>query len=211
MAPQNKTTKPHFDAHELLIRPATVEDAHAIALIHVASWRETYTEILPQAMLDKLSFKKRETFWHRVLSSQPTTDSQPTPSTEMPLLLTGMHVFVAEFIREAHRLIVGFACCSPQRDQTLLESGYEGEFQAIYILRAYQKLGFGRGLMARMAESLHAQGTRRAALWVLDSNRKARDFYESLGGENVLKKEDQRGDITLIDCAYGWQDITTLM
>lgn len=211
MAPQHKTPPPHFDEHETIIRPATVEDAHTIAMIHVASWRETYTGLVPQAMLDKLSVEKRETFWHQLLSSQQTTEHPSPPSTDVPLLLTGMHVFVAEFIRGDHRLTVGFACCSPQRDQTLLESGYEGEFQAIYILRAYQKLGLGCRLMARMAESLHAQGTRRAALWVLESNRKARDFYESLGAKYVLQKADQRGNITLTDYAYGWQDITILM
>jgi len=211
MAPLHKTPFPHFGEYNTVIRPATVEDAHAIAMIHVASWRETYSGLLPRAMLDKLSVEKRETFWHQLLSSQETPEYPSPPSTDIPLLLTGMHVFVAEFIRKDHRLTVGFACCSPQRDQKLLEAGYEGEFQAIYILRTYQQLGLGRRLMARMAERLHAHGIRKAALWVLDNNRKARDFYEKLGADYILQKADQRGDVTLTEYAYGWQDITILM
>ncbi len=37
------------------IRPATLEDATAIAAIHVQSWRETYAGIMPEEVIGRLS------------------------------------------------------------------------------------------------------------------------------------------------------------
>jgi hypothetical protein len=42
------------------IRRASQSDARAIAEVHVASWRETYRGIVPDAFLDALSVAERE-------------------------------------------------------------------------------------------------------------------------------------------------------
>ena len=41
------------------IRIATPEDAHGLGVMHVASWRETYTGLLPDKMLSSLSVEAR--------------------------------------------------------------------------------------------------------------------------------------------------------
>jgi len=43
-----------------MIRPATPEDARAIAEVHVASWRYAYRGLLPDDVLDRLSVEERE-------------------------------------------------------------------------------------------------------------------------------------------------------
>jgi hypothetical protein len=41
------------------IRIATPDDAQALAEMHVASWRETYSGLLPDKMLSSLSVEAR--------------------------------------------------------------------------------------------------------------------------------------------------------
>jgi GNAT superfamily N-acetyltransferase len=53
-------------------------------------------------------------------------------------------VFVAVRTDQA---VVGFGSCGRQR-AALVSSGFEGEFSALYVLRAHQGHGLGRRLMA---------------------------------------------------------------
>lgn len=53
----------------MLIRPATVDDAHDLAVVHVRSWQQAYRGLMPQAVLDRLSIAEREAGWARLLAS----------------------------------------------------------------------------------------------------------------------------------------------
>ena len=48
---------------ETSIRAAVVEDAAAIAEVHVASWKTTYKRIFPDSVLEGLSVSDRAHFW----------------------------------------------------------------------------------------------------------------------------------------------------
>ena len=47
-------------------------------------------------------------------------------------------------------------------------------------------------------------------LWVLEDNRPARRFYESLGGVRVGRKTVTIGGATLQEVSYGWRNISSL-
>lgn len=51
------------------LRVATTDDAAAIARIHVDTWRTTYSGIVPEAYLAKLSYEQRQSSWVQMLSS----------------------------------------------------------------------------------------------------------------------------------------------
>jgi hypothetical protein len=51
----------------VIVRVATGDDAAAIAAVHVASWRETYTGMLPQAVIERNTLERRHALWERVL------------------------------------------------------------------------------------------------------------------------------------------------
>jgi hypothetical protein len=53
------------------IRIATPGDAPGLANLHVASWRETYAGLVPDAMLSSLSVEERTALWDQVMR-QPT-------------------------------------------------------------------------------------------------------------------------------------------
>lgn len=91
-------------------RLATVSDAAAIARLHVASWRETYTGLLLAAMLADLSAGSRAAMWEAVLDA--------------PARRIGTRVHLAEEEGE----VVGFGACGGQRDEGLRDRGFVGEF-----------------------------------------------------------------------------------
>lgn len=73
----------------------------------------------------------------------------------------------------------GFCGFGPARGAGMPAS--EGEIYGLYVLRAYQRRGLG-GTLVRMAlEELKKAGFASVHLWVLESNRRAVDFYERQG------------------------------
>lgn len=52
----------------MLIRPAQVSVAAAIAKVHVDSWRTTYRGMVPDSYLQALSYEQRTRRWQDALS-----------------------------------------------------------------------------------------------------------------------------------------------
>jgi GNAT superfamily N-acetyltransferase len=174
------------------LRPAVLADAAAIGAVHVESWRETYSGLLPDSMLAELSVERWAVMWEQLLGDPGTARS--------------MAIFVA--VNEGR--IVGIGGCGPQRDEALAKSGFTGEFGMIYVLRSHQGRGLGRSIMASLARSLAKLGHDKASLWVFRENEGARRFYERLGGAIVGEKAGERDGTLLVDLAYGWSDLSGL-
>ena len=174
----------------VIIRTASVTDARDLASMHVASWRETYPGMLPEAMLSSLSVDRRAAMWEQTMR-EPATSG-------------GSVVYLAE----VEDKIVGFGSCCLQRTHTLREKGYDGEISAIYVLRDFQRRAIGSRLLFSMASDLSKRGLGAVSLWVLRDNAPARRFYERYGGQVIAEKEDVRPEGVLIDVAYGWTNLT---
>ncbi len=168
----------------LTVRRATLADAPAIAEVHVAAWRETYTGIVPAPFLADLKAERREKMWREVLSSA----DQP------PML----HVAVDDTGR-----IVGFASAGANRSPEL---GFSGELYAIYLLQAHQGEGTGRRLFQAVVSDLRAAGHTGMMLWVIDQNRTV-DFYKHLGGIERASKIEEIGGAPLTELALGWPSL----
>jgi ribosomal protein S18 acetylase RimI-like enzyme len=175
------------------IRIAKAADAAAIAIIHVESWRETYTGIVPDHVLAGLSVNQRTATWHRILCDPTMFYSSPV------------------FVAERRGAIFGFACCGIQRTEALRARGYDGEVSFIHILQSSQRQGFGSALMGAMAQELRRRQLHAASLWVLRENASARDFYERIGGEIVGEKEHVSEHGAFIRVAYGWRNLAELV
>jgi ribosomal protein S18 acetylase RimI-like enzyme len=174
------------------IRIATAADAPALGEMHVASWRETYAGILPDSMLSALSIDARAKAWAKIMRD---------PATEHSAVV---------YLAEQESSIIGFGACGAQRTENLRDKGYDGEFGAIYVLRAFQRQGIGAYLLGKMSLDLLARGFSAAALWVLRDNPTARRFYEHHGGKIIAEREDVRDGTVLVELAYGWADLKTL-
>lgn len=57
----------------MIVREATLNDAAAIAQVHVDTWRTTYRGTVPDDYLDQLSYKQRQQIWAGILSA-PSSD-----------------------------------------------------------------------------------------------------------------------------------------
>jgi len=178
------------------IRIATPNDAPALAAMHVASWRETYTGLLPDKMLSSLSVESRAAAWAKIMQD-PGTE----PATERS---TVVH------LAEHQGAIIGFGSCGAQRTESLNAKGYDGEISAIYVLHEYQKRKIGTRLLRTMSSDLVSRGFSAAALWVLRENTKARRVYERFGGKVIAEREDVRDGAVLVELAYGWPDLEEL-
>jgi L-amino acid N-acyltransferase YncA len=165
------------------IRPATLQDADAIAHVHVQSWLTTYAGIVPQAYLSTLDETARTASWREWLA------------------LT-VQVFVAELDGQ----IVGFTSGGPLREPL---QNYDAELYTIYLLQPAQGRGIGTSLLKTLSQSLTEQSLTAMVVWVLEQNPACR-FYERFGAVPLSSKEIEIGGATLTEVAYGWPDLKLL-
>lgn len=170
-----------------VIFPAGPDDALDLARVHIASWRETYRGLLPDAYLDRMSLPAHARRFHAGL-----VQAGPFEAT----------------LAAADRWgLVGYASGGPSR------SGRAGEAEiaTLYVLRAAQGRGLGRRLTADLARVFAANGATSLMISVLRDNLPARRFYEHLGGQaEAPRREPGPGGVTY-EVSYRWSDIRALL
>jgi len=159
--------------HNPKIRPATLDDAEAIAKVHVQSWQETYRGHIADELLDRLSVESRTIMW---------TDAMNTVEADK-------HLFVAEMASEAdtstgsgtYSEIVAFISGGKLRADELEETtNSTTELYAIYCLSKFQGLNIGKRLVKVLVDEFVAAGHDEMLVWVLTSN-PSKHFYMHLG------------------------------
>lgn len=144
----------------MILRAAVESDRDAIAELHVHCWQEAYAGLLPPVFLDSLAAEQRSATWAAILER---TD---WPST-------------GTFVLSDEAGLVGFAHVCPSRDPD--STGRTGEIAAIYLRRRAWDRGAGRTLMTAALTAFADASFEDAILWVLDTNERARRFYEAGG------------------------------
>lgn len=158
-----------------MIRDAVLADAADLAQVHVASWQEAYRGLIDQSFLDSLDVTGRTETWDRILRQGR----------------------VRVLVAEAADRIVGFCTVGRSADE-----GW-GEVFSIYLSPEHWGRGLGRDLLASGEQALSESGEERVLLWVLDTNLRARGFYERQGW--VLSKPiriEKFGDHDVTEVRY---------
>ena len=166
------------------IRPAQPRDAAEIARIHVRTWQAAYRGHLPDAYLKSLDaeIEQRTARWESVIASAASRRQHQV------LALDGDR-------------IVGFVTFGPSEDEPV--DPQLGQVYAIYVDPRSWDRGYGRELFAAAVSGLIDAGFDAATLWVLDSNTRARRFYEAAGWvADGATKTEQRGDVELHEVRY---------
>ena len=171
------------------IRNAQTKDVDAIAAVHIASWRETYRGLLADELLDDLRHDDRSRLWKNIIAS----------NAQYPMS--------AQFVADMDGDIVGFGSCGPGRSKECLEAGFSGEISTLYVLAAQQNKGIGSALFHLLARHLEDIGAIGASLWVLDTNMRARNFYERHDGIVFSERTDDHRGSTTTEIAYSWRDL----
>lgn len=166
---------------------ACPSDAHAIAEVHIASWRTTYRGNVDDVTLDRLSVANREKQWKMILE-------QGDASLSCWIAKQGVQV-------------IGFADGGRARD---LSHHFDAELYAIYILKEFSRRRIGSLLFYRVLSDCIEQGFLSMMTWVAEKN-EHRAFYEALGGVLLpLCKTERFGTSDIVEVAYGWNDIRLL-
>lgn len=143
-----------------LVRRAVETDAEAIARLHITTWQSAYRGQLPDRFLDSLTMElaSRTEFWRTHISAQSSARHE---------------IWAADFDGD----LQGFAALGPSRRDD--EAG-SGEVYALYVDPGHWNHGVGGSLLAHASERLFREYAN-AVLWVLESNTRARRFYEGAG------------------------------
>jgi ribosomal protein S18 acetylase RimI-like enzyme len=153
----NSLRRRHF---LVTLRPATLPDAPAIAILHAESWRFAYRGSYPDSYLDGPVFEDRARVWNERLAA-------PAPN---------QHVTLAE----DNGTLIGFACSYGDDDPewgTLLDN--------LHVQPDRHRQGTGRLLLAEVASwSSQTYPGRGLYLWVLAQNDRAQRFYKALGASD---------------------------
>ena len=169
----------------MLIRRAVDADAAAIAAVHVRSWQGAFPGLIPQDYLDALRPEDRLDMWRDTLAA-----------TAWPRL--GTFVAVPD-----DAPIVGFVCLGPSRDAEA-DPSTVGEIYTIYLDPPAWGSGAGGLLLDAALEEMRAGSYRRATLWTLGTNDRARRFYARHGWQaDGASKLHDWGAFVATDVRYG--------
>jgi ribosomal protein S18 acetylase RimI-like enzyme len=141
------------------IREAVPADAEPLGRIHVRAWQAAYRGQLSDDYLDGLSVEERTEQWRASLD--------------------GQRAAWRTWVLDEGGDVVGWATTGPSEDADADDR--TGEVFAIYLHPERVGTGVGCTLFAHAVQDLWERGFRTATLWVLETNERARRFYEAAG------------------------------
>ncbi len=174
----------------LNLRSAGLDDAGAIARVHVATWRAAYAGLVPDAYLVGMTEVGQMRSWRRLLGRPQAEETILVAEVESAAIAGGPQV-------------VGFGSCGPSRPYGL---PYRGEVFTLYVTDDWQGRGIGRALVQALFTDLVARGKRDALTWVLSAN-PSRFFYEAVGGSPVAERKEAFAGTKLDETGYAWPDL----
>ena len=157
------------------ITSARLQDALALAQIHVESWQVVYVGLFPTEYLESLSIAERQERWLAILQSGSSRT------------LVARH----------EGQVLGFVSFGRCRDAGAPAA--RGEVWALYVSPPAWSTGAGWALWeAARVQMLHA-GFTEVSLWVLSGNARGMRFYEAVGfrRERGSEQHFERGGATV--------------
>ena len=171
-----------------LIRPASIEDAPAIAEIHHRGWLLAYSDFIGEGSIGAKAPDQRLAYWQgRIADPSCIVLVGTTSSGEVMGMVYGGAVL-------PHDITGGSI------------DAFDSELYVLHCRQEVQGKGLGRDLTGALAQRFQRQGKNSLVLWAFKDNA-FRRFYDRLGGEIVAEGHDDG----IADIAYGWRDIGTLV
>ena len=152
----------HIDSFS--IREATSDDVPALAVLHVATWNDTY-----RVRKGGPSVQLREHQWREKFSKKDDS-------------------WFVLLMQDASGKLVGFI--NGNRFGDGRPGQYAGEINKIYLLRDYQRIGLGRRLFCALIKRFRSMGINSMILMGTPQNPSGR-FHEAMGGEKEYNKKGE--------------------
>ncbi|MDQ7879574.1 GNAT family N-acetyltransferase [Microbacterium sp. QXD-8] len=138
-----------------IVRVPDLAEAAEIADLHVVTWRETYTHLLPEGFFDEEYVQGRHLLWRRLLEN---------PREEWRIR-----------VAERDGRIVGLATSGPSTAPEGQDAPRERQLYMLYVLASEYGAGVGQALLDEVV------GDEPAVLWVAKENPRAIAFYRRNG------------------------------
>lgn len=166
------------------VRPATAEDAGALAMVQVASFRSAYQQLFPPGHWDALTVETQTGAWRRWLAGRPETDV---------LVLDG-----------SGPGLIGFAIAC--RESWF---GMDGVVHSLHVLPLHRGYGYGRALLCAAVTALMRLGCQPIGLSTHEDN-PVRSWYDEIGGVVVDEEIGEAGGHRVREVVYRWDDAAVL-
>jgi ribosomal protein S18 acetylase RimI-like enzyme len=159
---------------------ANAGDAPAIAALHIASWRDAYRAELPADYLAALDGVERTESWRKRI----------TAGTIVLLEKNGDS-------------LAGFCACGPSRDDDA-DPSYIWEIENLHVAPTLRGGGIGRRLFDQASLLARDRGARELSLWVVETNVRARRFYEARGmhADGATQRHTLAPGVSLAEVRY---------
>lgn len=161
------------------IRPALKTDLPNIIALHIESWKDAYSNILPEEYLNSKLTSDLKQHWAGV---------KFTPEDVI-------------LVAEDHEL-TGFIAVRCRPDPFI---------ENLHVKLSHRSKKIGSTLMKSAARRLAQQGHQTAYLWVLESNTRAIQFYEKLGGILTSQSVKNFFGHELMTIKIEWADISVIL
>ena len=164
---------------DVSVRPASPDDAPAVAAVQAESWKQTFSGTLPPAVLDLLRGAQAVEQWRLAVAEPPSRRH---------------HLLVAEAGTE----VVGFAALAPASDPDT-HAELDAELVAVGVLPDRLREGHGSRLVNAAVDHLRRDGFVTARVWVTGSD-PLRPFLEGAGwaADGAHRTLDLRDDGTVV-------------
>ncbi len=162
--------------NDMDIRIASLNDALSIAEVHVQGWKETYTGIIKQEILDELKVLDKELLWKEIAKS---------PDHKL-------------FVYTENGAVKGFL------DGYLNPENNIAEIRAFYLLGEIQRKGVGRALFQKFYQCALNQGYAFIRLEVFNKN-PSRFFYEKMGAKLTGEAKLPEFGLGITELFYEWE------
>lgn len=177
----------------MIIRPFTSDDISACATLHKASRRESEVGIILDIDLDRYDLDHFIKNWSEWSSYKETK------------------ILVADDDGK----IVGFTLFGKIKTRPDFDKGvvprYGAEIYALYVHPDHFRQGLGKALFAAACNDLIEQKLTSMVLWTYKKNKRACQFYESMGGQRIAKQRVDVGTKSWAEeSCFGWRDLNTL-
>ena len=150
------------------VRAARALDAPGLARVQVASWRESFAGLVPEALIAELASEDAVSqfteSWERAISSPPTSKHR-------------VHVAIA---KPGEPEILGFAAAGPATDEDLWP-GTDGELYELHVLPALADEGHNGRLLNAVADTFTEDGFSTGYTWALAGDANRIEFLEAAG------------------------------
>jgi GNAT superfamily N-acetyltransferase len=147
------------------VRPASREDAGAVARIQVRAWLAGYQDIVPAAALAEMTGPRALEVWR-----ERWTQAAVAPPSPRHRLLVAVETGT----------ITGFAACAPADDPDH-DPATTAELVTLLVDPGHGGAGHGSRLLAATVDLLREDGFTTLVTWVFEAHEALRGFFGSAG------------------------------